>query len=69
MKLPGPRAFWSVVMAAIAVVMAPFFAAIIIATRPMVGASSPGDVVLMPLIGLRQIRFREIVDVEFGQLA
>ena len=50
-------------MAAIAVVTAPFFAAIIIATRQMIGASSRGDVVLILLIGLRQIRFGEIADV------
>ena len=34
-------------MAAVAVVMAPFFVAIIIATRQVVGVSSPGDVVLI----------------------
>ena len=50
-------------MAAVAVVTAPFLAAIIIATRQVVGVSSPGDVVLMPLVGLRQIRYREIVVV------
>ena len=61
-KLPGPQAFQPVVMAAVAVVMAPFFAAIIIATRQAVGASSPGDVVLMSLVGLRQTRFGEIID-------
>ena len=49
-------------MAAVAVVMAPFFAAIIIATRQAVGASSPGDVILMSLVGLRQTRFGEIID-------
>ena len=32
-KLPGPRAFRSVVMAAVVVVIAPFYAVIIIATR------------------------------------
>jgi len=46
----------------VAVVMAPFFAAIIIATRQVVGASTWGDVVLIQQIGLRQIRFGEIVD-------
>jgi hypothetical protein len=50
MKLPGSRGFWPVVMVAVAVVMAPFFAAIIIATWQMVGASSPDDVVLTSLI-------------------
>ena len=53
MKFPGPRAFWPVVMAAIAVVIAPFYAAIIIVMRQAVGASSSGDVVLVPLVGLR----------------
>jgi hypothetical protein len=61
--LLGPRTFWTVIVAAVAVVIAPFFAAIIIAMRRSVGASSPGDVVLMLLVGLRQIRIREIVDV------
>ena len=56
-------------MAAVAVVMAPFFAAIIITTRQAVGASSPGDVVLILLVGLRQIRFGEISDVGLGRLA
>ena len=32
MKLSGPRAFWPVVKTMVAVVVAPFFAAIIIAT-------------------------------------
>ena len=48
-------------MAAVAVVIAPFYAAIIIATRQVVGASNSSDVVLMPLVGLRQIRFGEII--------
>jgi len=39
-----------------------FFAALIIATRQVVGFSSWGDVVLIPLISLRQIRFGKIVD-------
>ena len=47
-------------MAAVAVVTAPFFAAIIIVTRQVVGASSQGDIILILLIGLRQIRFGEI---------
>ena len=38
-------------MAAVAVVMAPFFVAIIIATRQVVGVSSPGDVVLILVVG------------------
>ena len=50
-KLPGPRAFRTVVMAAIAVVTASFFATIIIATRQVVGVSSPGDVVLILVVG------------------
>ena len=37
--------------------------AIIIGTRRAVRASSPSDIVLMPLDGLRPIRFGEIVDV------
>ena len=37
-------------MAAVAVVMAPFFVAIIIATRQVVGVSSPGDVVLILVV-------------------
>ena len=44
-------------MAVVAVVIAPFFTAIIIATQQAVGASSPSDVVLILLVGLRQIRF------------
>ena len=42
MKLPGPRAFRTVIMAAITVV--------IIATRQAIEASSPSDVVLMLLV-------------------
>ena len=38
-------------MAAVAVVTAPFFTAIIIVTRQVVGVSSPGDVILMLLVG------------------
>ena len=38
-------------MAAIAVVTAPFFAAIIIATRQVVEVSSPGDIVLILVVG------------------
>jgi hypothetical protein len=33
MKLPDPRAFQTVIMAAVAVITAPFFTAIFIATR------------------------------------
>ena len=40
-------------MAAVAVVIALFYAAIIIATRQAVRASSPNDVILMPLVSLR----------------
>ena len=47
-------------MAAVAVVTTPFFVAIIIATRQVIGVSSPGDVVLILVIGLR--RFGEIID-------
>ena len=60
MKLPGARAFRTVIMAAIVVVMVPFFTAIIIATRQVVRVSSPGDVVLILVIGLR--RFGEVID-------
>jgi len=49
-------------MAAVAVVIAPFYAAIV-ATRQAIGTSGPDDVVLMPLVGLRQIRYGEIVVV------
>ena len=42
MKLPGPRAFRPVVMAAVAVIITPFFAAII-AMRQAIGTSSPVD--------------------------
>ena len=38
-------------MTVVAVVMAPFFTAIIIATRQVVGVSSPGDVVLILVVG------------------
>ena len=48
-------------MAAVAIVMAPFFATIIIATRQAIRPKSPGDIVLILLVGLRQIRFGEIV--------
>ena len=44
-------------MAAVAIVIAPFFAAIIITTRQMIKVSSLDDVVLMLLVGLRQIKF------------
>ena len=40
MKLLGPRVFWLVVMAAVAVVITLFFAAII-ATRQAIRTSSP----------------------------
>jgi len=51
MKLPGARAFQPVVMAVVAVIIAPFFTAINIVTWQAVGASSPDDVVLMTLVG------------------
>ena len=50
-------------MAAVAVVIASFYAAII-AMRQAIRMSSPGDVVLTPLVGLRQIRYGEIVVVD-----
>ena len=56
-------------MTAVAVVIVSFFAAIIIVMRQAVGASSPGDAVLILLIDLRQIKFREISDVGLGRLA
>ena len=49
-------------MAMVAVIIVPFYAAII-ATRQEIGTSSPGDVVLMVLVRPRQISFGEIVDV------
>ena len=62
MKLLSPRAFQPVVMAAVAVVIALFYVAII-ATRQAIETSSSGDVILMPLVGLRQIRYGEIIVV------
>ena len=50
MKLSGPRAFRTVVMAAVAVVTASFFAAIIIAMWQVVGVSSLGDVILILVV-------------------
>ena len=47
----------------VAFVIALFFAVIIIATRQAVGASSPGDVILILLVSLLQIRFAKIIDV------
>jgi len=41
-KLAGPRAFQPVVMTAVAVIVAPFYAVIIITTQQAVEASSPG---------------------------
>ena len=38
-------------MAAVVVVTAPFFAAIIFAMRQVVGVSSPGDIILILLVG------------------
>ena len=42
-------------------VIAPFFAAIIIATQQAIRPKSLGDVVLILLVGLRQIKFGKIV--------
>jgi len=42
-------------MAAVAVVIAPFYVVIIITTRQMIGLKSLGVIVLMPLVGLMQI--------------
>ena len=61
-KLLDPRAFQPVFMAAVVVVIAPFYTAII-ATRQAIGTSSPGNVILMPFVGLRQIKYEEIVVV------
>ena len=49
-------------MAAVAVIIALFYVAII-AMRQAIRTNSPGDVILMPLVGLRQIRYGEIVVV------
>ena len=49
-------------MAVVAVVITPFYAAII-AMRQAIETSSLDDIVLMPLVGLRQIRYGEIVVV------
>ena len=38
-------------MVAVAVVMAQFYAAIIVAARQVVEASSPGDVILISVVG------------------
>ena len=56
-------------MAVVVVVIAPFFAAMIIVMWQAVEASSPGDIVLVLLVSLRQIRFGEISDVGLGWLA
>jgi len=53
----------------VAFVIALFFAVIIIATRQAVGASSPGDVILILLVSLLQIRFAKIIDVAAFDLA
>ena len=50
-------------MVAIAVVMAQFYAEIIVAAWQVVEVSSPGDVILILVVGLRQIRIGEIIDV------
>ena len=49
-------------MAAVAVVIVPFYMAII-ATRQAIETSSLYDVILMLLVGLRQIRYGEIIVV------
>ena len=43
-------------MAVVAVVMAQFYAAIIVVAWQVVEASSPGDIVLVLLVVLRQVR-------------
>ena len=48
-------------MVAVTVVIASFFMVTIITKWQTVGASSLGDGILIPLIGLRQIRFGEII--------
>ena len=47
-KLSSPQAFRHMVMTVVAVVVAPFFAAIIIATRQMVRASRPSNLLHSP---------------------
>ena len=59
-EIARPSSFLPVIMAAVAVVITPFFAAII-ATRQTIGTSSPGDVILILLVDLRKIRFGEII--------
>ena len=49
-------------MAAVAVIIAPFYMEIIAAWQ-VIGTSSPYDIVLMPLVSLRQIRYGEIIIV------
>ena len=49
-------------MAAVTVVIVPFFATIIIATRQVVGVSSPDDVILMPRRRAVGTAFRYILD-------
>ena len=52
-EIAQPSSFSARRHGAVAVVIAPFFAVIIIATRQVVEASSPGDVVFTLLVGLR----------------
>ena len=66
MVLSG-RAFRTVVVAAVAIVMASFFATIIITMRQVIGTSSPDDVVLILLVDLSLIRFGEINHVGLGR--
>ena len=47
-------------MAAVTVIITPFFMAII-ATWQAIEMSTSGDIILMPLVGLRQIRYGEII--------
>ena len=63
-KLPSPRAFWSIIAVAVAVVTTPLFTTIIIATRQVVGLSSPGDSLstsggLLP-IGVRSQKYKRV---------
>jgi hypothetical protein len=53
-------------MAAVTVVIAPLFAAIIIAMRQAVRASSLGDIVLILLVGLRPTGAVGVYDVRVG---
>ena len=67
-EIAQPSSFLAYHHGAVAVVIAPFFTAIIIATRQAVEMSSLSNVVLTLLVGLRQIEFGEIVDVAIFDL-